>query len=248
MTKLPQNTQESKFEVRDLRNGDWYWANKAVLEHPEMTGSDQSVYHALAYFANSSTQKCFPSIPRISQLTHLHSDTVIKATKHLEELGFIKVKRRSGEVNRYELLKLTEGRWSDNITPRKKHTTPKGRYGLPRTEGMDYPEQKVCNNNNNNNNLTITNSVPKGVEQIGDTMERKFHLERKKNVSKEYQSYGCRLAGLLGAKNPSQLIKVAKEVDRGLIERAFTFTSDYPEARDKTKIFFWKLNQLKNEI
>ena len=155
MTKLPQNHNENKFEVRDLRSGNWFWINKAVLEHPDLIGSDQQVYSALAFFANSDNQRCYPSIPTISNLVHLHEDTIRKAVKKLKNAGFIKVERTLGKVNRYTLLKLTESKWVDRITPRKNHTTRK-RMGGPLEKNRGNPPEKNRSNNNNNNNNNLT--------------------------------------------------------------------------------------------
>ena len=42
-----------KAQVRDLRNGDWFWANKLVLESPYLTTGAKLVYCALAFFADN---------------------------------------------------------------------------------------------------------------------------------------------------------------------------------------------------
>ena len=53
---------EQRFEVRDLRNGDWYWIHKAVIhEYTHKVGATGIiVYSFLASLADSS-QSCFPS-------------------------------------------------------------------------------------------------------------------------------------------------------------------------------------------
>ncbi len=102
--------KKEAIKVRDLRNGDWYWSNKLVLDHPYLTSSTKVVYHALAYFADNDSQKAYPSLTKICQLTNLKRPTVIKAVRQLEEYHFIKVEKEQGRLSKYTLLKLTDSR------------------------------------------------------------------------------------------------------------------------------------------
>lgn len=71
---------------------------------------------------------------------------------------------------------------------------------------------------------------------------------RHKYVTKEYQDYGYRLALKLGdLPNVSLYIKLAKDRERALLEQAFSFSIDYPNAKSKNRIFMWKLKQLQDE-
>ena len=71
---------------------------------------------------------------------------------------------------------------------------------------------------------------------------------KQKYVSTEYQVYGLRLAGKLGDKKRATMyIKWAKEKPRAILEMAYSFTIDYPHAKDKSKIFMWKVKELENE-
>ncbi|MDD5416174.1 MAG: hypothetical protein PHE48_04185 [Candidatus Daviesbacteria bacterium] len=73
--------------------------------------------------------------------------------------------------------------------------------------------------------------------------ETKFK-DRPKNISREFQMYGVYLAESLGdTKHYSLYIKLAKEIDRKILEEALNFTKDYYGARSKAKIFMWKLQQ-----
>lgn len=101
--------EQQKLQVRDLRNGDWLWINKLVLDHPYLTSSAKVIYSALAYFANNDTQKSYPSIKKIMELTGLGSrSTIVSSIKKLEEYYFISAKRKGGKVTEYTLLKLTD--------------------------------------------------------------------------------------------------------------------------------------------
>lgn len=77
---------------------------------------------------------------------------------------------------------------------------------------------------------------------IGET---KFK-DRPKNLSKEFQVYGVYLAETLqDTKHYSLYIKLAKELDRKILEEALNFTKGYTSAKSKAKVFMWKLQQLK---
>ncbi len=67
-------------------------------------------------------------------------------------------------------------------------------------------------------------------------------------ISQEFQDFGYRLAcDLNDLQHKSLYIKMAKEVDRTLLERALSFVSDAENAQSKAKLFMWKLKQLKEE-
>lgn len=68
-----------------------------------------------------------------------------------------------------------------------------------------------------------------------------------KYVSEEFQDYGYRLAQSLGdLKHKAFYIKLAKEKPRILLDRARDFAIGYDNARDKARIFMWKLKKLVN--
>lgn len=74
---------------------------------------------------------------------------------------------------------------------------------------------------------------------------------RQKYVKNEYQAYGLELAKELGDwKNRSLYIRLAKQIDRGLLEKARYFVKDQTTGSIKTpyKLFMWKLKQIKTEV
>jgi len=92
----------------------------------------------------------------------------------------------------------------------------------------------------------------KDQEELFDTSEytsAKYISGKKKGyVTKEYQSYGAWLANTLDDKERmSMYIKWAKEKKRSLLESAYRFTADYPEAKDKSRLFMWKVKELENQ-
>ena len=85
---------------------------------------------------------------------------------------------------------------------------------------------------------------------IGDQLFKfKETLEkRKKYVKNEFQAYGLDLAKELDDwKNKSLYLRLAKTVDRQLLEQARYFVKDQNPGAIKTpyKLFMWKLRQLR---
>lgn len=66
-------------------------------------------------------------------------------------------------------------------------------------------------------------------------------------ITQEFQDFGYRLAVELGdLSHKSLYIKMAKTVDRTILERALRFVSD-SNATSRAKLFMWKVKQLKAE-
>lgn len=67
-------------------------------------------------------------------------------------------------------------------------------------------------------------------------------------ITQEFQDFGYQLAVKLNdLKHKSLYIKMAKTVDRAILERALSFVSDAQSARSKAKLFMWKVKQLKED-
>jgi len=75
-----------------------------------------------------------------------------------------------------------------------------------------------------------------------------YNLDDKgKYISQEFQDYGYRLAMEMGEeKQKSLYIKLAKTVDRGLMEKARAFVKDARDVRHKGKLFLWAIKKLRN--
>lgn len=85
------------------------------------------------------------------------------------------------------------------------------------------------------------------MKSIGKAIAEVRFKNRPKNIAYEFQMYGVYLAESLNdTKHYSLYIKLAKEVDRNLLEEALNFTKGYYRAKNKAKVFMWKLDQLKN--
>lgn len=101
-----------------------------------------------------------------------------------------------------------------------------------------------------NKNMGKNKHTVKKIERIIGTKKKftKNLKDRHKYITKEYQDYGYRLAVKLDdLKHKALYIKLAKETERSMLEQAFSFAVDYPKAKNKGKIFMWKLKKLKEE-
>jgi hypothetical protein len=95
----------------------------------------------------------------------------------------------------------------------------------------------------------------KGFASLSDALNKyqisgtgKFKVEKNKYVSKEFQSYGLKLASQLSDfKHRGLYIKMAKEMDRAILERALAYVADADFADNKAKLFMWKVQQIKEE-
>ncbi|MCL5784624.1 MAG: hypothetical protein M1142_04720 [Patescibacteria group bacterium] len=83
-------------------------------------------------------------------------------------------------------------------------------------------------------------SIAKAIAEV------KFK-DRPRNISKEFQMYGVFLAeSLQDTKHYSLYIKLAKNIDRHILEEALNFTKGYTSAKSKARVFMWKLKELKS--
>ena len=86
------------------------------------------------------------------------------------------------------------------------------------------------------------------MKSIAKVLEETKDLKRPKNLSKEFQFYGVYLAETLDdTKHYSLYIRLAKEIKREILEEALSFTKGYLAAKNKARVFMWKLKELKDE-
>jgi biotin operon repressor len=98
---------ERTYEIRDLRNGDWYWIHKAVINDyvQKIGATGVIVYSFLASLANDR-QSCFPSQKYIADKLGYSRATVNRAMKRLEDNGLTRTEKRSRYHCVYHLLKI----------------------------------------------------------------------------------------------------------------------------------------------
>ena len=84
-----------------------------------------------------------------------------------------------------------------------------------------------------------------GFSGIGDLFAD-YSVTTNKYISQEFQDFGYQLAVKLNdLKHKSLYMKMAKNVDRSILERALSFVSDADSAKSKARLFMWKVSQLK---
>lgn len=84
------------------------------------------------------------------------------------------------------------------------------------------------------------------MKSLAKIIEETKFKNRPKNLSQEFQVYGVYLAEQLGdTKHYSLYIKLAKQYNRGLLEEALNFTKGYTAAKSKSRVFMWKLTELR---
>ncbi len=84
------------------------------------------------------------------------------------------------------------------------------------------------------------------MKHVGQVLEETKGLKRPKNLVTEFQEYGVYLAEeLADLKHISLYVKLAKNLDRSLLEEALTFTKGYTTAKSKGRVFMWRLTALR---
>ena len=69
--------------------------------------------------------------------------------------------------------------------------------------------------------------------------------EKQRYITREFQDYGYRLACEMGEESRKAMyIKLAKNKPRALLEQARSYVVDYPNAKNKGKLFLWKIKEL----
>ena len=85
------------------------------------------------------------------------------------------------------------------------------------------------------------------MKSIGDIIKSK-DLKGDSRNKHEFQAYGNRLAKeLRDSKNRTLYIKLAKNEDRNLLERAREFVVGQENLTTPGRLFMWKLTQLKKD-
>lgn len=144
--------KEQGIEIRDLRNGEWYWIHKAVIRDHihEVGATGVIVYSFLASLADSK-QSCYPSQKYIADNLGYSRATVNKAIKRLAENKLIKINRRSRYRCIYSLLKL-------RCKPRETQMSTGGNSDVKYFDTNDNKRIR------NINNIVMDNLKNKGLE------------------------------------------------------------------------------------
>lgn len=135
--------------------------------------SVKSVLVCLAYRHNKATGLCCPSIPCISQDTHLERKTILGAIAKLEKLGLISVDRGNGRSSSYELKPVPKTAQVSEGKP-----IPKTEL-LASTKNGTGPESGTSTKNG-------TEPVPKTAPGSAKNGTRNKELTRKEQGTNKY--------------------------------------------------------------
>ena len=132
-----------EIEIRDIRNGDWYWIQKSIVQDygEKIKAGGIAIYNILATHVNSHNQKCYPGIRRMAKMLGSGPAAVIRKIKQLERLKLIKVDRQKGGKSTYTLLKI-----GVSIQKHLDEPAPKQKRGSAKTETLPAPKQKQNKN------------------------------------------------------------------------------------------------------
>lgn len=101
---------KKEFRIRPSRKKTRFFVDNEILEvySKKLKPQGIAVYCALARFANFTTQACFPSYPKLMQVTGIgNRNTLNKYLDRLEQLGLISVTRnKKRKPNLYYLLEI----------------------------------------------------------------------------------------------------------------------------------------------
>jgi len=201
-----------KIEIRDLRDGDWYWIHKAIVQNyiKKIGAVGFGVYSFLASMADSK-QQCFPSQKYIAKHLGYSKATICKKIRLLEQSGLIKVEKRSRYHRVYHLLKV-------RCKPRE---TQMSTYG-----NSEFPQR-----NHNNNKLTknINNIVNEDKNFLNSKDSFKgFRLKTKEEL------LALDLAGALrDRKSLSFYLKLSKSYPEDLLRQILGEVKELPDQKIK---------------
>jgi len=86
------------------------------------------------------------------------------------------------------------------------------------------------------------------MESIAEALNRINKDDSGKYMKNEWQLYAYKLAnGLDDTKRMSMYMKLAKNTKRELLEKAWNFVKE-SKPRSKSRLFLWKLSQLRKEV
>lgn len=160
-------TNDTKIEIRDLRNGDWYWIHKAVIREytPKIGAIGVAVYSFLASSADTN-QTCFPSQKYIAKRLGYSRATVNRAVKLLEEYKLIGIVKKDRYHCIYQLLKV--GR----CNARQTQVSSRNNSGVHQSYTNNNTITRIYNNDIDNKKVleaspnTFKNFKPENKEEL----------------------------------------------------------------------------------
>ena len=151
--------KEIKNRVRDLRNGDWYWIPKAVIQKaPKIRAAGIAVYNFLASLANKN-QMCFPSQKYISKSLGYSRSYINEVLKRLEKNKLIKIEKKGRYHRTYYLLEL-------RCQPERTQVSGIANRDVNYSDTNNNNITRININNNGNKNFLNFSFKPKTKEEL----------------------------------------------------------------------------------
>jgi len=167
--------KEIKNRVRDLRNEDWYWIPKAVIQKaPKIRAAGIAVYNFLASLANKN-QMCFPSQKYISKSLGYSRSYINEVLKRLEKNKLIKIEKKGRYHRTYYLLEL-------RCQPERTHVSDIANRDVNYTNTNNNKLTRININNNGNKNFLNFSFKPKTKEELL-SVDLAKELNDRKNLS-----------------------------------------------------------------
>lgn len=92
----------------------------------------------------------------------------------------------------------------------------------------------------------MADTVKHPMQSIGSLLQQYTLDDKGGRITREFQDYGYRLAvDLNDLDHKSLYIKMAKTIDRSVLEEARTFVLD-SNAKSKGRLFMWKVKELRH--
>ena len=209
--------KNDKIQVRRLRDGDWFWLDKEIVQKytDKVRATGITVYSFLASLADKN-QFCYPSQKHISECLGNSRSTVNKALKRLEKEKLIlrvkKSRNKCGKSCGYLLLDISES--------------------LPEeTEVSHIGNRDVSQVHTNKNNITrIINK--KGIINNSISFKRALKELKPKN---RYELLALDISEILrDYENFEDYIELAKKYPESVLRRLLGEVQEIPENRVKT--------------
>ena len=141
-----------RIEIRDLRDGNFLWIDKAALRLiSENAGTTAvAVYSWLCYYANFKAQDCFPSITTLAYHCGVSRRTIMRAVKELEYMKAVSIERHKGKPNIYKLLNMLGSRSYPQASSDTDVTSDRAVTGVVTPVSLEVvtplsPEQEILN-------------------------------------------------------------------------------------------------------
>jgi biotin operon repressor len=158
-------SREEKIEIRNLKNGGWYWVHKAVIQRyaSKVRAIGVLVYNFLASLADSR-QACFPSQRYIAERLGYSRSYINETLKLLEKNHLIKIEKRGRYHRIYHLIEL-------RCQPDPTQVLTMANRGVNQGDNNDNKLTRIINNIDSKNLLgsnfkTFKNFKPKTREEL----------------------------------------------------------------------------------